>query len=119
MFKLIVNAPNGIQEVVTIEESGGYFDESLVVWDERKDGPLTDQDLAKIGGLTKQDGKLVVNDLLKKQTEDLLKAIKDDQDKSVADKVARTAIFKDIDKINSINDVKACLKAIVKEFKLD
>src|SRR3990167_7876853 len=42
MPKLLVNAPTGDQRVIEVNESGGYFDESLVLWDERKDGPLPD-----------------------------------------------------------------------------
>ena len=40
MPKLLVNAPTGDQRVIEVNESGGYFDESRVLWDERKDGPL-------------------------------------------------------------------------------
>lgn len=41
MRKLLVNAPTGRLEIVEVGEGGGYFDESLIVHDERKDGPLT------------------------------------------------------------------------------
>lgn len=39
-MKILVNAPSGIQEVIEIEDGGGYFDPALVLWDERGDGPL-------------------------------------------------------------------------------
>lgn len=40
MTAIIVNSPAGEQLEIEIDESGGYFDASLVVWDERRDGPL-------------------------------------------------------------------------------
>lgn len=40
MIRIIVNAPTGEQQEIPIDESGSYFDESLVIWDERKDPPL-------------------------------------------------------------------------------
>ena len=41
MSKLLVNAPNGLQELVEVQDGGGYFDPTLVIWDERTDGPLS------------------------------------------------------------------------------
>lgn len=40
MYKLLVNAPTGKQEIVSVTESGYYFDQSLVLWDERVDGEM-------------------------------------------------------------------------------
>jgi hypothetical protein len=40
MIKLLVNSPRGNQEIVRIENTGGYFDLSRVLWDERTDGEL-------------------------------------------------------------------------------
>lgn len=40
MTKLIVNNPQGFQEIIEVGSGGGYFDTSLVVFDERKDGPM-------------------------------------------------------------------------------
>jgi hypothetical protein len=40
LFKLLVLNPQGKQEIVEVEESGGYYDDSKVIWDERKHGPL-------------------------------------------------------------------------------
>lgn len=42
MSKLLVNNPQGKQEIIEVDESGGYFDPGRVVWDERDDGPLPD-----------------------------------------------------------------------------
>ena len=39
-MKLLVNTPFGYQEIIEVGEGGGYFDTSLVVWDERMDGVL-------------------------------------------------------------------------------
>lgn len=40
MPKLLVNAPSGKQEIIEIEQSGGYFDAARVLWDERTDGEM-------------------------------------------------------------------------------
>jgi hypothetical protein len=50
MYKLLVNAPTGAQEIVTVGEGGGYFDTSRVLWDERADGPLPD---ITLGGMVR------------------------------------------------------------------
>lgn len=52
-IKLVVNHVDGIQKVIEVYKGGGYFDESRVVWDERIDGPLTDDMLKNIGGLVR------------------------------------------------------------------
>lgn len=50
MPRLLVNAPSGNQELILIDWTGGYFDASRVVWDERTDGPLPD---ITIGGMVR------------------------------------------------------------------
>lgn len=40
MRQLIVNTPQGKQEMIKVGKGGGYFDSSRVVWDEQEDGPL-------------------------------------------------------------------------------
>ncbi len=40
MFKLLVDAPSGVQQIVQVGEGGGYFDPARVVWKENVDGPL-------------------------------------------------------------------------------
>lgn len=54
-MKLLVNAPNGKQEIIEVTESGGYFDESLVIWDERIDG---DMPPVKLGGMIRDGNQL-------------------------------------------------------------
>lgn len=48
MYKLLVNAPSGKQELIEVSETGSYFDPSLVLWDERVDGPLPEITLGKM-----------------------------------------------------------------------
>lgn len=42
MYKLLVNAPSGKQEIIEVSETGSYFDPALVLWDERTNGALPD-----------------------------------------------------------------------------
>lgn len=48
MHKLLVKTPSGRQEVVEVSETGGYFDQSRVLWDERVDGELPAIDPGKM-----------------------------------------------------------------------
>jgi len=48
MPRLLVNQPSGKQEIIEITYSGGYFDVSRVIWDERTDGTLPAVTLGKM-----------------------------------------------------------------------
>lgn len=48
MYKLLVAAPSGRQQIVFVEASGAYYDESAVMWDERVDGVMPDIELGKM-----------------------------------------------------------------------
>lgn len=56
MFKLLVNSPNGYQEIVGVTATGSYFDNARVIWDERTDGTLP---AITLGGMVRQDDLLV------------------------------------------------------------
>ena len=59
MKKLLVNTPQGNQEIVIVGEGGGYFDESLVLWDERTDGEMPE---VTLNGMEKNEiGEMVFN----------------------------------------------------------
>lgn len=55
-MKLLVNAPTGDQQIIEVGEGGGYFDETLILWDERVDGPLPE---ITLGAMIKVDDTLV------------------------------------------------------------
>lgn len=56
MSTLLVNTPNGAQELVGIGPGGAYFDPARVLWDERTDGPLPD---ITLGGMVREGNTLV------------------------------------------------------------
>ena len=58
MKKLLVNTPSGAQEIITVGEGGGYFDEARVLWDERVDGVLPEI----IIGAMKRVGDVLIYD---------------------------------------------------------
>ena len=58
MSKLLVNSPLGTQEIIEIGFGGGYFDESLVIWDERVDGELPE---VTLGGMVRDNNLLIFN----------------------------------------------------------
>lgn len=56
MIKLLVNSHLGKQEIIFIEETGGYADLVRVLWDERVDGELPE---ITLGGMVRQGKSLV------------------------------------------------------------
>jgi len=57
MCKLLVNTPNGDQQVINIKESGSYFDQSAVLWDSRIDGDLPEN--IELGKMLRK-GKILI-----------------------------------------------------------
>ncbi len=39
-MKILVNLPNGLQEVIEVGSGGDYSDQSAIVWHEGRDGPM-------------------------------------------------------------------------------
>jgi hypothetical protein len=58
MYKLLVNTPQETQEIIEVGEGGGYFDTSLVLWDERQDGALP---AITVGGMKRVGDTLVLD----------------------------------------------------------
>lgn len=56
LVKLLVNTPDGRQDVIEVGAGGGYFDKARVLWDERKDGPLPAS--VKPGGMVREGAAL-------------------------------------------------------------
>lgn len=56
MNNLLVNAPDGLQLVIGVMESGSYFDDSRVIWDERIDGELPS---ITLGGMVRSGANLI------------------------------------------------------------
>lgn len=48
MASLLVNSPSGEQRVIEIDDSGGYYDQSKVLWDTRRDGAMPPVTLSKM-----------------------------------------------------------------------
>lgn len=61
MPKLLVIKPDGSRDIISIDESGSYYDPSKVVWDERIDGKMRDDACVN---MVKVKGKLVVDEAL-------------------------------------------------------
>lgn len=57
MYKLLVEYPDGNQQVVEITGTGGFFDQSRVLWDERADGSLPED--FELGKMSRANGKLI------------------------------------------------------------
>lgn len=74
MFKLLVNSPAGMQEIVFVDAHGGYFDNARVLWDERTDGPMPAVDPGKMQRIGNQ--LVMLNDYLPEHVAALLKSFK-------------------------------------------
>lgn len=56
MFNIFVDCPNGDQQVIPIDETGGYFDPTKILWDERTQGALPE---ITVGKMYIENGQLV------------------------------------------------------------
>lgn len=57
MPSLIVNLPTGEQARIEIDDTGGYYDDSKVLWDTRKDGPVPEN--VELGRMQRIGGNMV------------------------------------------------------------
>lgn len=79
MPKLLVEFPDGNQQILEISETGSFFDKSKVLWDERTDGELPAN--LELGKIDKKGNKLVAlpdykpeyKELLQERTEEFIK----------------------------------------------
>lgn len=58
MPRLLVEFPDGNQQFLEIDETGSFFDESKVMWDERTDGELPNNII--LGRMKKEGNQLVL-----------------------------------------------------------
>lgn len=57
MAKLLIENPAGVQQIVEVGETGYYYDESKVMWDERVDGVLPSGIV--LGKMKREGGTLI------------------------------------------------------------
>jgi hypothetical protein len=56
MYKLLVTSISGKQAIINVTETGGYFDLSRVLWDERTDGVMPE---VVLGKMQRSGGELI------------------------------------------------------------
>lgn len=59
MAKMIVNSPSGEQQIIEVGRGGEYFDMSLVIWDERRDGAIHSS-IEIVPGQMVRDGNIII-----------------------------------------------------------
>jgi len=59
IIKLLVINPEGTREIISIDDSGSYYDQSKVIWDERINGAMPDN---ACPSMVVVDGALVIDD---------------------------------------------------------
>lgn len=99
-MKLLVNAPDGAQEVIEIGEGGGYFDQSRVIWDERVDGPLP---AITEGGMVRDGGQLVFDAARMAETEAVIAA------RAIPQTVTRFQALAALDQAGLLGQVEAII----------
>ncbi len=106
MYKIVVNAPGGDQEIHYVANSGGYNDQSKVIWDERYDGVFKQSDEDNLGGLIRSGKNLNLDQSMKDvQTNKRLaiaaakKAISDNKQAMLVKLKAGTASISDMNNI--------------------
>ena len=87
MAKLLVNAPTGEQQIITVGEGGGYFDINRVLWDERIDGALPD---ITLGGMIRVDNNLILDEALLEESVKAIDDIKAEEVRSQRTGILRT-----------------------------
>jgi len=92
MPRLLVVNPEGIREIISIDDSGSYYDQSKVVWDERINGPMPDN---ACPSMVVVDGSLVVDDSILAAT----------IAKQLDDRKSQAIIDVDCDSDDVVNDV--------------
>jgi len=73
-YKLLVINPHDEQEIIVINKSGGYYDQSRVLWDERSNGIFPSNMVVHLGYLKVVNSSLVIDDNLKILFEEQLPA---------------------------------------------
>lgn len=61
MPKLLVINPDGSRDIISVGDTGSYYDQSKVVWDERVDGSMPDN---ACPSMVNVNGELVIDDAL-------------------------------------------------------
>jgi hypothetical protein len=61
MRKLLIEYPNGTQELRSLENSASFQTSALLLWDELADGPFPDGDMTNLGGWVKSGNTLLVD----------------------------------------------------------
>jgi len=76
-YKVLVNDPSNTEKIIFVKETGKYYDQSRVLHDERKDGPMPqaklDQESARLAAIksaeqTKQSRRTELKNKLKAGT---------------------------------------------------
>jgi hypothetical protein len=107
MIKLLVNNPQGKQELIEIHESGSYYDEDSVVFDERKSGKFPEDMKEHVGYLKKYYKKLIIDESLKESVDNEQNALDDAEALKAAKKLVAAAKLEELGL--SLEDLKLLL----------
>jgi hypothetical protein len=119
MPKLIVINPRNEQEIIDIHPSGGYYDSSKILFDERIEGELPQNLIDGLGGISKVKGQYQIDQAaaltfaqskINKQNEIAAK-------RSKAINALNDVLNTDETKVMSALEVQTALKAVVKYLK--
>lgn len=121
MIKLLIDNPQGIQEIIEVDDGGGYFDSSRIIYDERIHGPMDEFAIrAHLGSWSRDGQKRFVHDPAKKVTHDnAVDIFTSSQASQETKRSNRKNILKAVRSANTLAEVKTVLIAIVEHLGLD
>ena len=117
MFKLVVNTPSGIQELIIVGEGGKYFDDDRVVYDIRVDSSVR-LDESQVGGLSRvenPDGtlkELLFSNADKNASDVKVQEKADDAAAEVLKRENAITALRDVDSATTLLQLKAKVKAL-------
>lgn len=93
LYKLLVINPLGTQEIIEVQMSGSYYDESRIMYDERVCGPMPQEMIDAVGAIVeiKQDGECVI-------------------DEDIKDSIIESKEQEEISKLDRAADIEECKK---------
>ncbi len=111
MTKLLVLTPSGEQKVEEVSDSGYYYDESKVLWDERKDGPLDKAIIESgLGGIVRVGKTLQIDPALKAEADIIKEEI---EQTKITEETERAAIKARLKAVKGIKDIATAESVIM------
>jgi hypothetical protein len=118
-MKILINDIDGLQKMLEVHKSGGYFDQSRVIWNEKVDGQFPEEHIDHIGGLSRSGNNLIFSQATYDAQQVAIQAAKDEEENkaNLKQQAIESIRSSDINGVSTIAGIKPILKAIVDYLK--